>query len=133
MLVLCERACGLVQDAKAKEKAAKKAKAAAKAEAAKAAVLKEGDSKKAKAKKDAEEKKVWTLSASWHALQIGMPGMSLCQGVVTSNFCFNVQAAEAQAVQQMIEAARSTPKGQQKDYAAEMPKGYDPKFVEAAT
>ncbi|EIE18923.1 putative valyl tRNA synthetase [Coccomyxa subellipsoidea C-169] len=33
----------------------------------------------------------------------------------------------------MIDAARATPKGQKKDYAAEMPKGYDPKFVEAAT
>ncbi|BDA49044.1 Valine-tRNA ligase [Coccomyxa sp. Obi] len=43
------------------------------------------------------------------------------------------KAAEAQAVQRMIDAARETPKGQKKDYSAEMPKGYDPKFVEAAT
>ena len=43
------------------------------------------------------------------------------------------QAAEAQVVQRMIDAARETPKGHKKDYSAEMPKGYDPKFVEAAT
>ncbi len=36
-------------------------------------------------------------------------------------------------MQRMIDAARETPKGQKKDYSAEMPKGYDPKFVEAAT
>lgn len=36
-------------------------------------------------------------------------------------------------MQQLIEAARATPKGQKKDYSTEMPKGYDPKFVEAAT
>ena len=32
-----------------------------------------------------------------------------------------------------IEAARATPKGQKKDFSCEMLKGYDPKYVEAAT
>ena len=43
------------------------------------------------------------------------------------------QAEEAEEVARRIKAARATPKGQKKDYGGEMPKAYDPKYVEAAT
>ena len=42
------------------------------------------------------------------------------------------QAADAEQMSQVIQAARATPAGHKRDYSGEMPKGYDPKFVEAA-
>lgn len=43
-----------------------------------------------------------------------------------------MQAAEAEQMAQTIAQARATPVGQKRDYSGEMPKAYDPKFVEAA-
>jgi hypothetical protein len=44
-----------------------------------------------------------------------------------------MQAAEDEEVAKQLEAVRAIPMGQKKDYGAEMLKGYDPKYVEAAT
>lgn len=35
-------------------------------------------------------------------------------------------------MEKLLEAARATPPGDKKDYSGDMPKAYDPKFVEAA-
>jgi len=43
------------------------------------------------------------------------------------------QAAEDEEVTKRLEHVKALPKGQKKDYRAEMLKGYDPKYVEAAT
>ena len=43
------------------------------------------------------------------------------------------QAAEDEEVMKRLEHVRAVPKGRKKDYGAEMLKGYDPKYVEAAT
>lgn len=45
----------------------------------------------------------------------------------------NLQAAEDREVAKILEQAQRLPRGQKKDYGAEMLKGYDPKYVEAAT
>lgn len=42
------------------------------------------------------------------------------------------KAAEAEQMEKLLEAARATPPGDKKDYSGDMPKAYDPKFVEAA-
>ncbi|KAK9797446.1 hypothetical protein WJX73_007614 [Symbiochloris irregularis] len=42
------------------------------------------------------------------------------------------RAAEAEQMAQIIDAAKATKPGHKKDYTGEMPKAYDPKFVEAA-
>ena len=44
-----------------------------------------------------------------------------------------VQERDAQELAAYVEEARATPKGQKKDYSGDMPKAYDPKFVEAGT
>ena len=46
---------------------------------------------------------------------------------------FNLQAAEDREVAKRLEQVQQLPKGQKKDYGAEMLKGYDPQYVEAAT
>jgi hypothetical protein len=43
-----------------------------------------------------------------------------------------VQAQEAEEMRLVTEAALATPKGQKKDFSTEMPKTYDPMYVEAA-
>ena len=43
-----------------------------------------------------------------------------------------VQAQEAEEMRVVTEAALATPKGQKKDFSTEMPKTYDPTYVEAA-
>lgn len=43
-----------------------------------------------------------------------------------------VQALEAAEMKRMTDAALATPKGQKKDFSSEMPKTYDPIYVEAA-
>ncbi len=44
-----------------------------------------------------------------------------------------LQAAEDREVAKRLEQVQQLPQGQKKDYGAEMLKGYDPKYVEAAT
>lgn len=43
-----------------------------------------------------------------------------------------MQAAENEQMAKIVDAARATEAGHKKDYSGEMPKAYDPKFVEAA-
>ena len=45
----------------------------------------------------------------------------------------SMQAAEDREVAKRLEEVQQLPRGQKKDYGAEMLKGYDPKYVEAAT
>ena len=45
----------------------------------------------------------------------------------------NLQAAEDREVAKRLEQVQQLPRGQKKNYGAEMLKGYDPKYVEAAT
>ena len=45
----------------------------------------------------------------------------------------NLQATEDREVAKRLEEVQQLPKGQKKDYGAEMLKGYDPQYVEAAT
>ena len=47
--------------------------------------------------------------------------------------CLAAQERDAQELAAYVDKARATPKGQKKDYSGDMPKAYDPKFVEAGT
>ncbi len=47
--------------------------------------------------------------------------------------CVCAQAAEEEEVSKRLELVRAVPKGQKKDYSAEMLKGYHPVIVESAT
>ena len=150
------------QAAKLAEKEAKKAKAQAKKEkmAAMAAGDSKNAERKAKAKAESEAKRVGVShsfpkmgDSSHHVhdrtersrmrhVSLGAP----CSASATTPFLhpWNVstafgpiasspqQAEEAAEVKAALEAVQATPKGQKKDTAAAMLKGYDPPTVEAA-
>ena len=60
-----------------------------------------------------------------------MLGQLECHQDLNVRIC--AQAAEDEEVAKRLEHVRAVPKGHKKDYGAEMLKGYDPKYVEAAT
>ena len=151
---------GHMQDAKAKLKAEKAAKAKQKEQErlaqAKAKEQGGGDSKKAKLKKEAEAKKVQDPNALLSSLSLSPESIWPLQICLAWHICIRtcaspmaaitcpggdqrnerecvLQAAEDDEVAKRLEAVRAIPKGQKKDYGAEMLKGYDPKYVEAAT
>jgi len=80
-----------------------------------------GDAQKNALPCKAQHDRLTQLQAAWEASLT--PAVTLCSGE---------QAHEAEEMRLVTEAALATPKGQKKDFRTEMPKTYDPTYVEAA-